>query len=81
MEIEQGDKHVRLEPFNGFKLAFSIEFDHPVFDATRSQVEIDFAEVSFVKEISRARTFGFTQDVETMRSQGLGWAARSTTPS
>ena len=70
--IEEGDKRVRLEPFNGFKLAFSIEFDHPVFDATRSQVEIDFADVSFVKEISRARTFGFTQDVEKLRSMGLG---------
>ncbi len=70
--IEQGDKVVRLEPFNGFKLAFSIEFDHPVFEAARSQVEIDFAEVSFVKEISRARTFGFTQDVEALRAQGLG---------
>jgi UDP-3-O-[3-hydroxymyristoyl] N-acetylglucosamine deacetylase len=72
VQIEQGDKSVRLEPFNGFKLAFSIEFKHPVFDATRSHVEIDFADVSFVKEISRARTFGFTQDVETLRSQGLG---------
>jgi UDP-3-O-[3-hydroxymyristoyl] N-acetylglucosamine deacetylase len=72
VEIEQGDKRVRLEPFNGFKLAFSIEFKHPVFEATRSQVEIDFAEVSFVKEISRARTFGFTQEVEAMRAQGLG---------
>src|SRR6185436_3798812 len=56
--IEQGDKSARLEPFNGFKLGFSIEFKHPVFEATRSHVEIDFAEVSFVKEISRARTFG-----------------------
>ena len=70
--LEQGDKTVRLEPFNGFKLGFSIEFKHPVFEATRSVVEVDFAEVSFEKEISRARTFGFTQDVEAMRSQGLG---------
>jgi UDP-3-O-[3-hydroxymyristoyl] N-acetylglucosamine deacetylase len=70
--LEQGDKTVRLEPFNGFKLGFSIEFNHPVFEATRSVVEVDFAEVSFEKEISRARTFGFTQDVEAMRSQGLG---------
>ncbi len=70
--LEQGDKRVRLEPFNGFKLGFSIEFKHPVFEATTSQVEIDFAEVSYVKEIARARTFGFTQDVEAMRSAGLG---------
>ncbi|APV48450.1 UDP-3-O-[3-hydroxymyristoyl] N-acetylglucosamine deacetylase [Betaproteobacteria bacterium GR16-43] len=72
VELEQGDKRVRLEPFNGFKLGFSIEFNHPVFEATRSDVEVDFADVSFVKEISRARTFGFTQDVEAMRSAGLG---------
>jgi UDP-3-O-[3-hydroxymyristoyl] N-acetylglucosamine deacetylase len=72
VEVKQGDKTARLEPFNGFKLAFSIEFDHPVFDPAQSQVEIDFAEVSFVKEIARARTFGFTQDVETMRAMGLG---------
>ncbi|QJR13861.1 UDP-3-O-acyl-N-acetylglucosamine deacetylase [Usitatibacter palustris] len=70
--IEQGDKRVRLEPFNGFKLSFSIEFKHPVFEASGSEVNIDFADVSFVKEIARARTFGFTQDVEKMRSMGLG---------
>jgi UDP-3-O-[3-hydroxymyristoyl] N-acetylglucosamine deacetylase len=72
VEVEQGDKKVRLEPFNGFKVGFAIEFSHPVFDATRSVVEVDFAEVSFVREVARARTFGFTQDVEAMRSRGLG---------
>jgi UDP-3-O-[3-hydroxymyristoyl] N-acetylglucosamine deacetylase len=72
VEVEQGDKKVRLEPFNGFKLAFSIEFSHPVFDAQSSHVEVDFADVSFIREVSRARTFGFTQEVEMMRSQGLG---------
>jgi UDP-3-O-[3-hydroxymyristoyl] N-acetylglucosamine deacetylase len=72
VELEQGDKKVRLEPFNGFKLGFSIEFSHPVFDAQSSHVEVDFAEVSFIKEVSRARTFGFTQEVEMMRSKGLG---------
>jgi UDP-3-O-[3-hydroxymyristoyl] N-acetylglucosamine deacetylase len=72
VELEQGDKKVRLEPFNGFKLGFSIEFSHPVFDAQSSHVEVDFAEVSFIKEVSRARTFGFTQEVEMLRSQGLG---------
>lgn len=72
VEVEQGDKKVRLEPFNGFKLAFSIEFSHPVFDAQSSHVEVDFADVSFIKEVSRARTFGFTQEVELMRSKGLG---------
>jgi len=72
VELEQGDKKVRLEPFNGFKLGFSIEFSHPVFDAQSSHVEVDFADVSFIKEVSRARTFGFTQEVEMMRSKGLG---------
>ncbi len=71
VEVEQGDKKVRLEPFNGFKVALSIEFSHPVFDAARSQVEVDFAEVSFVREMSRARTFGFSQEVEMMRAKGL----------
>jgi len=72
VEVERGDKRVRLEPFNGFKVGFSIVFDHPVFDASRSTVEVDFAQVSFVREVARARTFGFTQDVEAMRAKGLG---------
>ncbi len=71
VEVEQGDKTVRLEPFNGFKVGFSIEFSHPVFEASRSQVEVDFADVSFVREVSRARTFGFSQEVEMMRAKGL----------
>jgi UDP-3-O-[3-hydroxymyristoyl] N-acetylglucosamine deacetylase len=70
--LEKGDKKVRLEPFDGFKVGFSIEFSHPVFDAAQNTVEVDFGEVSFVREIARARTFGFTQDVEAMRSKGLG---------
>ena len=72
VEIEQGDKSVRLEPFDGFKIGFSIEFNHPVFAASSSEVEIDFGEVSFVRGMSRARTFGFTQDVEALRAKGLG---------
>jgi len=72
VEVEIGDKKARLEPFNGFKVGFTIDFSHPVFDATTSQVEVDFAQVSFVREVARARTFGFTQDVEAMRSRGLG---------
>ena len=72
IRVDLGDKYARLDPFNGFKLGFSIEFNHPVFDASRSSVEIDFGEVSFVKEVARARTFGFTQDVEALRSAGLG---------
>ncbi len=70
--IEQGDKSVRLEPFDGFKIGFSIEFNHPVFESSRSEVEIDFGEISFVRGMSRARTFGFMQDVEALRARGLG---------
>lgn len=70
--IEQGDKRVSLEPFEGFRVGFSIEFRHPVFENTGTVVDIDFGEVSFVREIARARTFGFTQEVEAMRAAGLG---------
>ena len=72
IEIEQGDKIVRLEPFDGFKVGFSIEFNHPVFESARSEVEVDFGEDSFVRGVSRARTFGFMQDVEALRAKGLG---------
>jgi len=69
--VEEGEKWVRLEPHNGFKLSLSIDFDHPVFDKMRKSVSVDFSDTSYVKEVSRARTFGFMQDVETMRGQGL----------
>lgn len=70
--LEQGDKRVRLEPFAGFRVSFSIAFAHPVFERVGTEVDIDFADVSFVREVARARTFGFTQDVEAMRAAGLG---------
>jgi UDP-3-O-[3-hydroxymyristoyl] N-acetylglucosamine deacetylase len=69
--VEEGEKWVRLDPHNGFKLSLSIDFDHPVFDKMRQSVAVDFSHTSYVKEVSRARTFGFMQDVETMRGQGL----------
>lgn len=71
VEVKEGDKWVRFEPHNGFKLDLSIDFNHPVFDRSRQSVSVDFSTTSYVKEVSRARTFGFMQDVETMRSQGL----------
>ena len=71
VEVEDGDKRVRFEPHNGFKLTLSLDFDHPVFDKMRQSVTVDFSTTSYIKEVSRARTFGFMQDVETMRSQGL----------
>jgi UDP-3-O-[3-hydroxymyristoyl] N-acetylglucosamine deacetylase len=71
VEVRDGDKWARLEPHFGFKLRFSIDFGHPAIDATVQEVEVDFAADSYVKEIARARTFGFMQDVETLRSRGL----------
>jgi UDP-3-O-[3-hydroxymyristoyl] N-acetylglucosamine deacetylase len=71
VEARAGDKWVRFEPFNGFRLDLGIDFEHPVFDRSRKNISIDFSTTSYVKEVSRARTFGFMQDVEYMRSQGL----------
>ncbi|HEX5485783.1 MAG TPA: UDP-3-O-acyl-N-acetylglucosamine deacetylase [Limnobacter sp.] len=75
VEIREGDgahlKYARLKPFNGFRLCFEIDFGHPAIDKTGQKVEIDFARTSFVHDIARARTFGFTQDVETLRNLGL----------
>ena len=71
VEVIDGDKWVRFEPYHGFKVDFTINFNHPVFESSGSQVKIDFAEDSYIKEISRARTFGFMHEVEYLRSNGL----------
>jgi len=71
VEVKQGDKWVRFEPYNGYKLTFTINFAHPVFANTKQHVTIDMDEHSYIRDISRARTFGFMQDVENMRAQGL----------
>ena len=71
IEVKDGDKWVRFDPFNGFKLSFTINFAHPVFATTKQNVIVDLGEHSYIKEVSRARTFGFMQDVEAMRAQGL----------
>ncbi|HEX6004918.1 MAG TPA: UDP-3-O-acyl-N-acetylglucosamine deacetylase [Burkholderiales bacterium] len=71
VEVRDGDKWVRFEPHHGFRVELSIDFDHPVFDRAQQSVCVDFAATSYVKEVSRARTFGFMQDVESMRAQGL----------
>jgi UDP-3-O-[3-hydroxymyristoyl] N-acetylglucosamine deacetylase len=71
VRVEDGDKWAELTPYDGFRLTFSIVFSHPVFDKSNPSVTVDFAEHSYVREVARARTFGFMQDVETMRSQGL----------
>ena len=71
VEASDGDKWARLEPYEGLRLQFSIVFNHPVIDRTRQSVSVDFAETSYLKEIARARTFGFMQDVEQLRENGL----------
>ncbi len=71
VEVREGDKWARFEPFHGFRIAFTIEYRHPVFASGHQSVCVDFAQTSYIQELSRARTYGFMQDVEAMRSQGL----------
>lgn len=71
VEVREGDKWARLEPYDGFRLTFSILFNHPAVDQSGTKVATDFADESYVRDIARARTFGFTQDVEALRAQGL----------
>jgi UDP-3-O-[3-hydroxymyristoyl] N-acetylglucosamine deacetylase len=71
VEVRDGDKWARLEPYSGFKLAFSIEFRHPAIERSTQSVSVDFAETSYLKEIARARTFGFMHEVEELKDSGL----------
>jgi UDP-3-O-[3-hydroxymyristoyl] N-acetylglucosamine deacetylase len=75
VEVRDGDKWARFEPFAGFKLEFTIDFPHPVFGSENRHVVVDFAEHSYVKEVARARTFGFMQDVEALRAARLALGA------
>ncbi len=69
--VADGDKWARLEPYFGYRLRFSIDFNHPAIDSTEQVVEVDFARDSYVKQVSRARTFGFVNEVEALRAAGL----------
>ena len=71
ISVRDGDKWARFEPFDGFKVSFAIEFDHPFFHQRSKHAEIDFSTTSVVKEVARARTFGFMKDVEILREQNL----------
>ncbi|OGT34255.1 MAG: UDP-3-O-[3-hydroxymyristoyl] N-acetylglucosamine deacetylase [Gammaproteobacteria bacterium RBG_16_51_14] len=71
VRVEDKDKWAVFEPFAGFKVGFTIEFDHPVFSNRNCHAEIDFSTTSYVKEVSRARTFGFMRDVELLREKNL----------
>lgn len=84
VEISEGEganrKWARLEPYNGFKTDFFIEFNHPAIDSTHQRAVIDLGKVSYVRDVSRARTFGFVKDVETLRGMGLAVVVLLKTP-
>ena len=71
VRVEDGDKWAELIPFNGFKVNFEVYFNHPVFNKLRQDASIDFSSTSFLKEVSRARTFCFLRDVEALRERNL----------
>jgi UDP-3-O-[3-hydroxymyristoyl] N-acetylglucosamine deacetylase len=71
IEVRDGDKWARFEPYDGFRVSFSIVFDHPVFERSTQSLTVDFAETPYAKDVARARTFGFAQDVEALRNAGL----------
>ncbi|MEA9444962.1 UDP-3-O-acyl-N-acetylglucosamine deacetylase [Candidatus Fukatsuia symbiotica] len=71
VRVEEGDKWAELSPFNGFRLDFTIDFNHPAIDASTQRYRLDFSADSFVQQISRARTFGFMRDIEHLQSRGL----------
>lgn len=71
VQVQDGDKTASFEPYNGFKLCFTIDFDHPAFHEENRYAEVDFSTTSYVKEVSRARTFGFMRDIEYLRSKNL----------
>src|SRR5450830_1351236 len=75
VEVRHGkgdaEKWARLSPYDGFKLDFFIEFNHPAVDGTMQRASVDFGDVSYVHDVARARTFGFMQDVESLRGMGL----------
>ncbi|MBL4797496.1 MAG: UDP-3-O-acyl-N-acetylglucosamine deacetylase [Oleispira sp.] len=71
VEVREGDKIASFVPYNGFKVTFEIDFDHPAFKQSAQKASLDFSTTSFVKEVSRARTFGFMKDIEFLRSKNL----------
>ncbi|MEY2854234.1 MAG: hypothetical protein RL030_1366 [Pseudomonadota bacterium] len=71
VEVRDGDKWARFDPYDGFRVNFEIEFDHPIFKRHSQKASMDFSTTSYLKEVSRARTFGFMRDLETMRKHNL----------
>ena len=71
IEVKQNDKWAKIEPFDGFKVAFTIDFDHPSFPKETQTSTIDFSTISYLSQVSRARTFGFAKDIENLRKNNL----------
>lgn len=71
VQVTEDDKWARFDPYDGFKVSFCIDFNHPAFDSDAQTASVDFSTTSFVKEVSRARTFGFMRDIEFLRSHNL----------
>ncbi len=72
VEVRDGDKFARFEPYHGFRLGFTVEFNHPAIPASQSRAVVEFSTENYIKEVSRARTFGFMRDLEYMRERNLG---------
>ncbi|MFP5304950.1 MAG: UDP-3-O-acyl-N-acetylglucosamine deacetylase [Gammaproteobacteria bacterium] len=75
VQVQDGEKWARFEPFEGFRLSFSIDFRHPAFAASAQNAVIDFSTTSYISEVSRARTFGFMRELDTLRAANLGLGA------
>jgi UDP-3-O-[3-hydroxymyristoyl] N-acetylglucosamine deacetylase len=75
VQVQEGDKFARFEPFDGFRLSFSIDFKHPIFKTSRQTAIVDFSSTSYVREVSRARTFGFMRELDQLRAHNLGLGA------
>jgi UDP-3-O-[3-hydroxymyristoyl] N-acetylglucosamine deacetylase len=71
VEVSDGDKRAAIEPYDGFRLSFSIVYDHPVIEKSSTSLTVDFAETSYLREVARARTYGFMQEVEELHEAGL----------
>lgn len=75
VQVQDGDKWARLEPYDGFRLTFNIEFDHPLINSTAQSASVEFSTQAYVREVSRARTFGFMREFEFLRSRRLALGA------
>lgn len=81
VRVEDGDKWAEFKPYNGFSLDFTIDFNHPAIDSSNQRYAMNFSADAFMRQISRARTFGFMRDIEYLQSRGLCLAAASIVPS